>query len=292
MAWKGKRWTGKQAKERAAAALYPVSTNRKLAPVEMQKNTTDRLRPVAVGPFVSSTYVSIKATCPDTCSFKGNGCYVTEGFTKGLSDELDKMADGMTGYEAIRQEAIAVESFARDKHHGGVPQDGGKHGKSGRDLRLHVGGDCPDDQSARRLALAAHIWREFGGGDVWTYTHNWKIIKCTSWGWKISVLASCENMDQVKLSRALGYAPSIVLPKVESDKAWKQDGFTMIPCPAERSKRKDRLVTCVECRLCLNSRALFKRKAVIVFEAHGIAAHKVRDTLGGKKVRRLTVVPT
>lgn len=257
------------------AAFYEAAANRKLAPVEMQANTTERLRPVPVGPFVSSTYVSIDSTCPDSCTFKASGCYVRTGFTAQLARELDRSAAPEPG-GVIRAEVNLIDRAwpARRGWPSSVPQDGAR---GGRDLRLHVGGDCPDAASARLLAAAAERWRRRGGGVVWTYTHRWREIPREAWG-SISVLASCETPEDVMAARGRGYAPAIVVRRFPDRRAFYVRGIVgrVIPCPAETGKR-----TCVECRLCLDDRGLLERAATIAFEAHGGAdgAEKAKRAL-------------
>lgn len=274
------------------AFFSPAAANRKLAPVEMQANTTERLRPVPVGPFCASTYVSIDKTCPDSCGFKAEGCYVRTGFTAQLARELDTAAAPEPG-GVIRAEAMLIDqafpvsvgpAWKRSGRRGGpVPQDGAR---GGRDLRLHVGGDCPDTASARVLAEAAARWRARGGGDVWTYTHRWREIPREAWG-SISVLASCETPADVMAARGRGYAPAIVVRRFPDRRAFYVSGIVgrVIPCPAETGKR-----SCVECRLCFDDRALYERAATIAFEAHGglDGAQKARRSL---PVMRQTAAP-
>lgn len=294
MGFQGKRFAANEAEEAPAALLYPVTANRKLAPVEMVPNDTDRLRPVPVGPFVASTYVSLKATCPSSCPFRENGCYVTSGFYAPVAQQLDAAAENLQPSEVIEQEAHAIEQFARIRKRGagrvGIPADGGKNGDAGRDLRLHVGGDVPDEAGARRLAKSATIWRIYGGGRVWTYTHRWRKVRAEAWG-EISALASVETAKEAREAHAKGYAAAIVVsefpepsPGKPNGSVWKKDGFTYIPCPAET-----RETSCVKCRLCFDAGALRKRQAVIAFHAHGLHSNRVRDAVG-KKVRRLDVV--
>lgn len=272
--------------EDASAILYPITANRKLAPVDMVANSTERLRPVPAGPFVASTYVSLEATCPGSCPFRNNGCYVTSGFYAPVARQLDENSKGKTPFQVIEEEALTIETWARKRHQGnrGVPKDGGKLGTSGRDLRLHVGGDVPDEAGARRLAKAAVIWRIYGGGRVWTYTHRWREIARDAWG-EINVLASVETWQELEDAQAAGYVPSLVVTEFQSNSAWKEDDSTIIPCPAETSG-----VSCVKCRLCLDAPALAKRRAVIAFKAHGVHKSLVHDALEAKTVRRLTVV--
>ncbi len=296
MAFVGKRWVEKSKKDTASAVLYPITHNRKLAPIRLEKNTTKRLRPVAAGPFVSATYISLKATCPSACPFRDNGCYVTEGFYGPVAKTLDANAAKSSGFEVVQEEAWAIEQYARrldkkSRAQPGIPQDGGKNGRAGRDLRLHVGGDAPDGLSAIRLGEAAEVWKRYGGGQVWTYTHSWRDIKRKLWGPSISVLASVESVSEIKDAMRAGYAAAIVLPAHNGPKAWYKAGYTFIPCPAETGgadgKRK---ITCVECRLCLDADKLHKRRAVIAFSAHGSGTNRVKGALEAKRVRRLTVL--
>lgn len=151
--------------KRAAALFRPVSDDRKLAPVAMVANTTERLRPVAQGPFCSSTYVSIAATCPDTCEFKDGGCYAMAGFTGNALRRMDREAhrESLSADDVIAIECELIEGSFRTGRGpiARVPQDGAR---GGRDLRLHVGGDVSSEEGARMLGAAAYRWRLRGGG--------------------------------------------------------------------------------------------------------------------------------
>lgn len=264
------------------AFFSPAAANRKLAPVEMQANTTERLRPVPVGPYCAATYVSIDSTCPDSCTFKDAGCYVRTGFTAQLARELDVAAPPDPA-GVIRAEAMLIDqsfpelapgpSWRRRRRRGGpIPQDGAR---GGRDMRLHVGGDCPTAESARVLAAAVDRWYARGGGSVWTYTHWWHVVPREAWG-RISVLASCETPEQVVAARARGYVPALVVRYFPDRRAFRIRGIVgrVIPCPAETGKR-----TCVECRMCFDDDALRERAAVIGFAAHGLGSAEMRRNL-------------
>lgn len=251
-----------------AARLRPKSHSRKLSPVHFRP-TDKRPRPLPVGPFVSATYVSISATCSNACPFKDKGCYVTAGTTKRLAAQLDAAAHGHTAEEVIAEEANLIDRAFRG---GRVPQDGAR---GGRDLRLHVGGDVGSAHGARRLASSARGWRARGGGAVWTFTHDWRVVPRGAWGDDISVLASVERPDDIEIARQAGYPSAIVVPSFPLEKAFSLRGSTarIVPCPAETKG-----TTCVECRLCLDG-DLLERNTAIAFKAHGRAAKRVRDTL-------------
>lgn len=245
------------------ARLLYASADRKLSPVEMRPHA-GRPRPVPVGPYCSATYVSIEATCPDTCRFKAGACYITAGFTALMARQLDESAD--SGDATIRGEADLL-----DRAFGGgrVPQDGAR---GGRDLRLHVGGDVADMFSIAALTWAVDDWKLRGGGAVWTYTHRWREIERVEWG-TISVLASCETVADAELAVSRGYVPALVVDAFPSERAFRLSGLSLrfIPCPAET-----RGTTCVECRLCFDDAKLQERGMAIAFALHGLGASKVR----------------
>ena len=218
------------------------------------------------------TYVSIAATCPDSCQFKAGACYVLAGFTGKANRILDEGARHMTGADVIRREVEVLDGLFGG---GAVPQDGGRDGKSGRDLRLHVGGDTPGAASARALAAMAKRWRLRGGGGVYTYTHRWREIPVEMWG-EVSVLASCETWQEVRLARRRGYVPAIVVAQHPEDgKAYMAPDAAghdakVVPCPAET-----RGTTCVQCRLCLQQPRLESAGIVISFAIHGRQRRKI-----------------
>jgi hypothetical protein len=236
--------------------------------------TARRKKLVTSAPYCSSTYSSIEATCPNSCVFKNGGCYASAGFAKQTLRAMDHNAKALklTGDEVIAIEATEID--ATYTYGSGVPQDGGRHGTAGRDLRLHVGGDVSSTKGALMLAGAAARWLMRGGGTVWTYTHRWERVPRDAWG-VISVLASVEDTEAAERAHALGYAPALVVAAHKSRKAYDLQGvrrrkLRVVPCPAETGT-----TTCVKCRLCLDQ-DLHKMGVAIGFAAHGLGAHKVR----------------
>jgi len=246
-----------------------ISCDRKLSPVELVPYGQRGLRPTPVArpPYCSSTYVSISATCPSTCSFKEVGCYVREGFTGSMSRRLDERARGLTGDAVVMIESEHIKAaFGR----GPIPQDGAR---GGRDLRLHVGGDVSSARATKWLAAAAVDWQRRGGGRVWTYTHRWREVPVAAWG-PISALASVESVSDAKQAMRLGYAAAITVRAFPSERAFALSTLSVIPCPAET-----RATTCVKCRLCFDAPALRERSKVIGFAVHGRAAASVAHRL-------------
>lgn len=279
-------YTERSERQGGALFLY-ASCNKKLSRVVKVPYTGPAkakfpFRPTAVAPFCSSTYVSIDATCPDSCKFKRapdgshGGCYVDAGKTVHTIRRLDAEAAPFTGDDVIVSEADVIDrSFPK-----GVAQDGAR---GGRDLRLHVGGDTTTPEATAFLGDAAARWRARGGGDVWTYTHRWKTVPRSAWGPAVAVLASVENYDQMFEAAKQGYAPAVVVTSHKSHKAKVlPNGVRLIPCPAEF----DGGPTCVECRLCLAPDALFKRRAGISFALHGVDKKHALVRLGLRGVQR------
>ena len=252
-----------------AVSFQAKSANAKLSPQDQQPYrhpASGRLfqRPIPKPPYVCSTTVSIAATCPDTCRYKGNGCYEQAGITGGRARKRDQAAEGMTGDEVTVLEVATINAqFPR-----GVPQDGGQGG--GRPLRLHVAGDAPSEYGARLLAAAARLWLLRGGGPVWTYTARWAEIPREAWG-PIHVLASVQTVEEADEAAALGYTPAFSTPAFESRRKYpmrrSRGGLQVLPCPAETGSRD-----CVRCRLCLRQ---LPPDVAIGFEAHGKLAEKM-----------------
>lgn len=255
-------------------SFIPRAANRKLAPVEEIRLPNGRSRFRPLGPFVSCTYVSIQRTCQDSCTFKnGNGCFAEAGYTGPLVRALDESAAWLHGVDVAREEARVLDAAFGS---GPVPQDGGKYGTAGRDLRLHISGDAFDEKSALALAGAAQRWRDRGGGAVWAYTHSWRVIPVAAWGC-ISVLASCETPQGVAEARERGYAAALVVRDFRgARRAYSVPELAgkILPCPAETGE-----TTCVQCRLCFDTEGLRKRGLVIGFSAHGRDAKKARRHL-------------
>lgn len=271
----------------ATVSVREKSHDRKLSPVRWDVVPGSvRKRPKALRPFVTSTYVAIQPTCPSSCPLKEDaegthGCYVDAGFTRSLSMRLNEAAVGLTAEQVVLEEAWAIDrAFAGQR----IPQDGAR---GGRDLRLHVGGDCGSEVGARALAAAARRYVARGGGSVWTFTHHWRTVPRAAWG-AISVIASCETAEDVAAATARGYAVAVVVAQMPyvrkafdaasffagTTEVPKQEALRLLPCPAESTEG----VTCASCRLCLD-RDLFKLQIGIAFSAHGKDAKKAREQL-------------
>lgn len=236
------------------ATFQRKSMNSKLSHVD-QIPFKGRFQTHANPPYVCSTYVSIEATCPDTCRFKNAGCYVQTGQAAYTMRRLDAAARGMTTHPNILEANLIDGQWSDLDAPPGrpgpkanrVPQDGPR-GK-GRPLRLHVGGDVRDTEGASALAYACEAWRDRDGGPVWTYTHRWREVPFSAWGPAISALASVETVPEAEEAVELGYMPSFTMASFEQDTAYKMGSVKVVPCPAQTRDLK-----CVDCQMC------FKKK--------------------------------
>jgi hypothetical protein len=255
-------------------SIQETSRNSKLGPTKLVDRGRPRLEPVAVGPFISSTHASITATCPSGCAFRNNGCYAQNAATGAAVRRLDEMGGATHRLRIADQEAQLVDGAFGG---GEIPRDGGRDGRSGRDLRLRVAGDYTTDAEAQVLAYAAERWEDRGGGGVFGFTHGWRDIDRRSFG-PIRILASVERPEDIADAHARGYDVAIVLAAFAGERAFELSGtgVKVVPCP-----QLTRGTTCTKCRMCIAA-PLRERALVIGFAAHGARAERVR--------RRLAVV--
>lgn len=221
------------------------------------------------GGKVSTTYASIKGSCPSSCKLQDTKeCYAMLGPTGVHVNRLDLVGVNLKPLDIAKQEAQAIGAAFNG---GLIPQDGLR---GGRELRIHTAGDCQTDNAAKVLAGAVDSWYLRGGGKVWTYTHAWLKVKRASWG-KISVLASLDNHSDAKSALDRGYSPARIVPEHRSSRAYEQNGIKWIPCPAQTSET----IGCADCRLCFDAVGLNARKTGIDFAVHGVKRAAMRKRL-------------
>lgn len=97
---------------------------------------------LSINSQVSATYAS-QVTCPDSCPYRGAGCYAEYGNPGIHTARLN--SSGASSSEAIEQEARAIDKLSGT-----------------RPLRLHVVGDCRTDNQAQMLAAAAERYTRRG----------------------------------------------------------------------------------------------------------------------------------
>jgi len=164
-----------------------------------------------------------------------------------------------TPIEIAKHEAAAIRKLKGDKP-----------------LRLHIVGDCRTSKAAEIVAAAAAEYTAKQGQPVWTYTHAWKEIPRAKWG-SISVLASCETIDEAKHAMKRGYAASIVRLK-EFSRPFAWEDVIMMPCLELTKGTK-----CDKCKLCLKDQELLKKEKIVCFFPHGSGTNKAKDAIRVKE---------
>jgi hypothetical protein len=220
--------------------------------------------------LVSATYAPI-ATCPTTCPFINKGCYAQSGHTGIHLSRMNKAVEELKDNSLVAIAKLEAEEMKKLK--GVYP------------LRLHVVGDCRTAKAAEVLAQAAEEYMKKGSQPVWTYTHAWREIPRDKWG-QISVLASCETIDECLQAMSRGYAASIIrLKKFDNSFLWDlhdvKQRIRMTPC-----KEMVKGIQCDKCRLCFNDKRLLGRKEIICFFAHGSKAKLVDEIISAKETLR------
>jgi hypothetical protein len=212
-----------------------------------------------LGANISATYASIEKTCPDSCGLKGKGCYAQTGYVGITNARLNKSGQSDPSRIA-REEAILIDQSFDSKSAGG------------KIIRLHVSGDSRTRKGTTYLANAAKRFLQKGGEFVYSYTHAWKTVPRKFWG-KVSIMASCDSFADANLAMKSGYAPTTVVQKFPSTKAFTVPGssVTWIPCPSQTIDR-----TCSQCKLCMRADYLHSKQMGIAFEAHGSSKKKIK----------------
>jgi hypothetical protein len=216
-----------------------------------------------------ATYASIRNTCSSTCPLqKNNLCYAEQSFTGMTVKRLDRLARQHSPLVIAREEAKCIDNAY-----------GGRKIPNGRDMRVHVSGDCKVRSGVKLINAAVGRWKKRGGRDCWSYTHSHANIPRSLWS-NVSILASIEDVCQIGGVRKMGYAPALVISEFANDKAFTvpECETRFIPCPAQT---KDN-VSCVSCRLCMKADWLYETNRGIAFAAHGIKKNDLK--------RRLTVL--
>lgn len=214
---------------------------------------------------VDTTYVSINKTCSNKCSLKNKSCYAQSSFVGMVNNRLNLEANQLSALEVARAEAKAIDMSYSSSI---IPKE--------KYLRVHTSGDSKTIKGTKLINNAVKRWKKRGGTLAWSYTHSWGNVKRSHWS-EISVLASIDNVKQVKFARKQGYAPAIIVPYHKTDKSFllKGSNIKWIPCPAQTRDK----VTCESCKLCMKADWLFDTKRGIAFAAHGIRKESLKRQL-------------
>lgn len=214
---------------------------------------------------IAATHVGTDRTCHSCPMKETDACYYRTGFrTRGLDARMNEAAKKQKAsvVRIARAEARAIDGLLTS---GRV---------TNRPLRIHVGGDTPTNEAAVIVSAAARRYQERINAPAYTYTHSWRKVDRASWQ-GVSVLASIEDTRDGLEALERGYAPAVVVPQFDGDRAFVRDGVRWIPCPAQTRDN----VSCADCKLCMNADALRDRGAGIAFEAHGTGKKKLVTSL-------------
>jgi NTP pyrophosphatase (non-canonical NTP hydrolase) len=210
---------------------------------------------------VAVTYATT-ASCPKTCRFLDKGCYAQGGHCAFTTNRLDREASKKKRLRPIdiaRAEAKEIDKLPANKP-----------------LRLHIVGDCRTTGAAEVLAEAAKRYKNRSSlakfTPVWTYTHSWKTIPKSAWGW-IYVLASCETIEEAEQAYNRGYTPAMIRYKPFSG-IISYKGWNLIAC-----REMTEGITCDKCRICMSTRTWATTKSIVCFFPHGNRAKQVEEIL-------------
>ena len=198
---------------------------------------------------MSTTYKSIKHTCPKGCpmleaGIGDDGCYGERGLVGFTTHRLDSFVG--TGPEDRTPEAVARDEATQMD----ALRTGNKH-------RAQVVGDSRTPEAATITGSAMVRYERRNRAKAYTYTHAYNpkynegvaVLK-SDWA-GARVMASCHNQDDIDIATANGYGSTAVVLRERhpSNKAYRVQVLSLqvIPCPAQF---KDSKVTCSECNLC------------------------------------------
>jgi len=168
-----------------------------------------------------------------------------------IAEDLNAFGDA-SPEEIARQEAVAIDALP-----------------PGQFLRLHTVGDCKTNEAARMVSVAAARWvaRSIAAGFVkpmvYTYTHAFDVVDRASWG-DVSVMASCETEDDIRLATSRGYAVELTRAHSEID-GTPIAGLTPTLCPQQTGKLPD----CASCGACGRDSMWKRTNRLMVLDPHG-----------------------
>ena len=192
-------------------------------------------------------------TCPDRCSFKGNGCYAASG-------------PSFMNWRAVssRQRGTDLDTFCAGIRK--LP----KH----QLYRINQAGDLPGDGVKIDQVALHKLVSANRGKHGFTYTHyspydpdNARAIEYAN-AQGLTINLSGETLAEVDDLIALGIGPVVVtLPADQIKSVTTPRGNTVTVCPASLSDD----VTCATCAAC----SVPERRGAIGFPAHGTSKKKV-----------------
>jgi len=193
---------------------------------------------------------SSRATCPDSCAHKGNGCYAETGPISWQWRRVDTQGVDLDALcESIRT----------------IPR--------GSLWRYGVAGDLPGPGDTLDRVALGKIVRANRGRRGFTYTHKLSdldaIREATKQGFTVNV--SADSVQLADRYYSLGLPVTVVVPRDAPEVTYTPEGVRVVVCPAQI--RQD--VTCQSCGLC----AVADRRVIVGFRAHGVGAGKIEKRL-------------
>ena len=207
------------------------------------------------GPIPVTT--SNRATCPDACPLKKNGCYA-DGYRTQL--HWNAVTDGKRGKDwqgfladikALPKRVLWRHSIAGDL----------------RGTNNHI-----DVQALKELTQANK------GKNGFTFTHYpldnavniTAVMQANNDGFTVN--GSANNLEQADSYKALGIPTVVILTENVSKVSYTPNNNKIVVCPAQNSDK----VTCQSCGLC----QVAKRDYIIGFKVHGKSKKKAKIAIG------------
>lgn len=211
-------------------------------------------RNAKTGPIPVST--SSRDTCPDTCPFRGNGCYADAG---PLALHWDAVTSGARG--------VAWSAFLQLIRR--LPR---------RQLWRHnQAGDLWKPGTAIGRAALAQLVDANRGRRGYTYSHH-KRTPATVQAFRaatangFTVNASCETEAAADAAMADGLRAVFVVAADDQRVAWTTAGGNRaVTCPAQRLAGMD----CATCQLCYGR----PQNIAVAFRAHGTGRRRVESVI-------------
>lgn len=80
----------------------------------------------------------------------------------------------------------------------------------------------------------------------------------------------------MQAAHARFYSTALIIPPTVSRKAYRQDGFEVVPCPAQfHQPNGQRQTTCEHCNLCSDTYRNWARRRVVGFQPDGRSGPEV-----------------
>lgn len=218
---------------------------------------------------------SARATCPNRCPLKKNGCYADNYHTSKNWDRCENVLDPRYVSNTNDLTLSLIEAIApRSKK--GVTEVLFRHNVAG-DI-AHENSNIIDVSRVNAIAYACKSAGKATGVTVrcYTYTHceisarNAKVIH-EALDNDFIINYSCETVNEVKKANELGCDTVITsIDPEETIRDLKAVGIKAVQCPAQTHNN----VSCESCKLCSRPRV-----TTVVFKIHGNGSNKARKVI-------------